>query len=296
LYFSNKIKLKKPFLYKYFDKKRVRKERLNRKIISQSQQAIQGSQINNYGYGLEFGKYKNLPYSFHEGATGAWKATTIRFPEKHIAIITLTNTGKSVPSTQTRQMADAVFELKSEDTYWLTKPTAVGKYVSDDDIIGTYLTESDFAFTFEKVGDKVFLKRIGRNDVELEREADNIFHQKYDSAFKQEFTRNAQGEMQITAYYTNHAPYTLTKTKTIAHIYDFKAIEGNYVNEETNTTLNIRYDSGTNYEITFRNTYKTKGLLVSNSKMLVDFYSLEIQEGFLLLNGERIKKVKFTRK
>jgi RimJ/RimL family protein N-acetyltransferase len=29
LYFSNKIKLKKPFLYKYFDKKRVRKERLN---------------------------------------------------------------------------------------------------------------------------------------------------------------------------------------------------------------------------------------------------------------------------
>jgi uncharacterized protein YdeI (YjbR/CyaY-like superfamily) len=28
LYFSNKIKLKKPFLYKYFDKKRVRKERL----------------------------------------------------------------------------------------------------------------------------------------------------------------------------------------------------------------------------------------------------------------------------
>jgi hypothetical protein len=30
LYFSNKIKLKKPFLYKYFDKKRVRKERLNR--------------------------------------------------------------------------------------------------------------------------------------------------------------------------------------------------------------------------------------------------------------------------
>jgi hypothetical protein len=29
LYFSNKIKLKKPFLYKYFDKKRVRKERLD---------------------------------------------------------------------------------------------------------------------------------------------------------------------------------------------------------------------------------------------------------------------------
>jgi hypothetical protein len=137
---------------------------------------------------------------------------------------------------------------------------------------------------------------VGRKDVELEREADNIFHQKFDPAFKQEFTKNSKGEMQVTAYYVNHSPYSLTKVNQIEKSYDFKTINGDYVNSETNTTLNINYLDGMNYEITFRNDYKTKGLLVSTNKILVDFYSLETQNGELFLNGERMKKVKYVRK
>lgn len=266
------------------------------KIIAQSQKLIEGSKFSNYGYGLEFGKYKDLSYRFHEGATGAWKATAIRFHQNNISIVTLTNTGKSIPYNQTRQMADVIFDLKSEETYLVTKPTRIGKYISEDEILGTYLTESDFAFTFEKIDNKIFLKRVGRNDVELEREADNIFHQKFDPAFKQEFTENSKGEMQVTAYYVNHSPYSLTKVNRIEDSYDFKTINGDYVNSETNTTLNINYLDRMNYEITFQNNHKTKGLLVSTNKMLVDFYSLEIQNGELFLNGERMKKVKYVRK
>jgi hypothetical protein len=40
LYFSNKIKLKKPFLYKYFDKKRVRKERLFKDVYLQPDSSL----------------------------------------------------------------------------------------------------------------------------------------------------------------------------------------------------------------------------------------------------------------
>ncbi len=268
----------------------------NRKTILQSQQIIKGSKFNNYGYGLEFGKYKNLQYSFHEGATGAWKATVIRFPQKNISFVTLTNTGKSIPYNQTRQMADVIFDLKSENAYLVTKPTSIGKLVSEDGILGTYLTENDFAFTFDKKEDKIFLKRVGRNDVELEREADNIFHQKFDPAFKQEFTTNLNGEMQVTAYYTNHSPYTLTKSENIRKDFNFIKINGDYFNKETNTTINVNYLNGEFYEITLGMEYKTKGLLVSNTKMLVDFYSLEFREEELLLNGERIKQVKYKRK
>jgi hypothetical protein len=49
LYFSNKIKLKKPFLYKYFDKKRVRKERLsidNTKIHASVQKLFLPKELN----------------------------------------------------------------------------------------------------------------------------------------------------------------------------------------------------------------------------------------------------------
>jgi CubicO group peptidase (beta-lactamase class C family) len=265
-------------------------------LIVQSQQIIEGSAFNNYGYGLEFGTYKGLAYRFHEGATGAWKATVIRFPKTKVSIVTLTNTGKSTPNTQTRQMADVLFELKSEETYLVTKPTSIGKYVREDEILGTYLTESDFAFIFEKIDNALFLKRAGRNDVELEREADNIFHQKFDSAFKQAFTTNSKGEMQVTAYYTNHAPYSLTKVNQILKGFDFKSINGEYVNSETNTTLRVKYMDGMNYKIRLGKKYKTKGLLVSATKMLVDSYSLELRNGELFLNGERMKEVKYVRK
>ncbi len=201
----------------------------SKKILVQSQKFIEGSKLNNYGYGLEFGKYKELEYTFHEGVTGAWKATVIRFPQKNLSILTLTNTGKSTPNTQTRQMADIILELKPVEAYLVTKPASIGKYVSEDEILGTYLTESDFAFTFEKKDNKVFLKRVGRNDVELEREADNIFHQKFDPAFKQEFTTNSKGEKQITAYYINHSPYSLTKVNQILKGYDFKWVQFPFV-------------------------------------------------------------------
>lgn len=272
------------------------RSRFKSKIIAHSQQIIEDSNFSNYGYGLEFGTYKNLPYCFHEGTTGAWKATVIRFPENNISIITLTNTGKSIPYNQTRQMADVIFDLKSEGTYFVTKPTSIGKYVREEEILGTYLTESDFAFTFEKIDSKIFLKRVGRNDVEIVREDDNIFHQKFDPEFKQEFTTNSKGEMQVTAYYINHSPYSLMKVNQIESGYNFKSINGDYVNSETKSMLSINYLDGMSYEVTFRNDYKTKGLLVSNNKMLFDFYTLEIQNGQLLLNGERIKKVKYMRK
>lgn len=267
----------------------------NRQIIAQSQQLIEGSQFNNYGYGLEFGTYKDLKYSFHEGATGAWKATVIRFPEQHISMVTLTNTGKSIPYNQTRQMADVVFELKSAETYILTKPKSIGEFVNENDILGTYLTESDFAFTFEKKDNQLFLKRAGRNDVELERESENVFRQKFDPDFKQEFTTNSNGAMQVTAYYVNHSPYTLTKVGKLEDSFNFKLLNGIYWNDETNTTISLKHLDGVNYEVTFRKDYNTTGLLVSANKILVDFYSLEFRNNELILNGERIKKLKYKR-
>lgn len=268
----------------------------NKSLIAQSQAVFEDSKFQNYGFGLEFSEYKGLSYTFHEGATGAWKATVLRFPEKQSSLITLTNTGKSIPSMQTRQMADVVFELEESAKYIVTEPSEIGDYTSEDDILGTYLTESDFAFTFEKIEGKIFLKRSGRNDVELKREADNIFHQKYDPAFKQEFTVNSKGEMQITAYYVDHLPYTLTRVNALENDFDFKKINGEYYNSETDTQIVLRHIEGMNYEVIFREDYITEGLLVSSSKMLVNSYTLEFQEGDLLLNGERIKKVKYNKR
>jgi len=269
--------------------------RIERKIILQSQQWVAGAKIQNYGYGLEFGTYKGLDYAFHEGATGAWKATVVRFPSKAVSMITLTNTGKSIPYSQTRQMADYLLALPNGKAFFMTKPKEIGKYIAEEEIMGTYLSESDFAFTFVKKNGKLFLKRVGRNDVELERESDNVFRQKIDPDFKQEFTTNANGEMQVTAYYTSHAPYSLTKTKAIGNNFDYKSLEGEYFNAETDVRISVKYLKGNNFQIRSGKDSKTNGLLVSEHKMLVDFYSLVFSEKELFLNGERIKQVRFRK-
>lgn len=269
---------------------------IKRQIIEKSQQLTDNSSIKNYGYGLEFGIYKGINYTFHEGATGAWKATVIRFPSKKTAIITLTNTGKATPNTQTRQMADVVLNLKSNATYLVTKPTKIGNFVSEEDMIGLYQTDDNFTFQFEKRDSIMYLKRFGRNDVNLEREADNILHQTYDPDFKQEFKKNEKGEMTVTAYYTSHSPYTLTK-----HIYDwkgfnFQVLNGKFINSETNVSVEIKFISDKSYEVKIGDKNSTKGLLISPTKLLVDNYVFDIDNNStLFLSSDRIQRVKFLR-
>ena len=274
--------------------------KIKKQILEKSQQLTDHSTINNYGFGLEFSTYKGLTYKFHEGATGAWKATVVRFPTKDMSIVTLTNTGKATPNTQTRQMADAVLNLKPVGSYLVTKPAKVGSFISVEDMIGIYLTENNFTFQFEKRDSNIFLKRLGRNDVKLEREAENIFHQTNDPAFKQEFKRNEKGEMTVTAYYTSHSPYSLTKAVSNSTGYNYQALNGKFINAETNVTIKIKYAGDKSYEVKAANQEKTKGLLISPTKLLVDNYVFDIVDNggtpqTFLLSADRIKNVKFVR-
>ncbi len=277
------------------------KSKIKRQILEKSQQLTDNSTINNYGHGLEIGIYKGLPYKFHEGATGAWKATAIRFPSKNISIVTLTNTGKSTPNTQTRQMADVVFNLKNNASYLFTKPAKVGSFVSEEDMVGTYLTDNNFTFQFEKRDSILYLKRIGRNDVQLVREADNILHQTFDPDFKQEFKKNEKGEMTVTAYYTSHSPYSLTKAISNWTSYNYQALNGKFINSETNVTIDIKYAGDKYYDVKAVGSQdSTKGILISPTKLLVDNYVFDFENKvgtpkIFLLSADRIERVKFVR-
>jgi CubicO group peptidase (beta-lactamase class C family) len=273
---------------------------INHNIIQKSQELVNQDINDNYGFGLEFGDYKNLSYKFHEGATGAWKATVIRFPKDSISMLTLTNTGKSIPSMQTRQMADVVFDLKNNKEYLVTKPAKIGIYVSEDEIIGTYITPNNFTFEFLKKDDnKLYLKRIGRNDVELIREADNVFNQKFDKDFKQEFIQNDSGEMEVTAYYVSHSPYTLTRKKSDWENYDYQALNGKYNNLETDVNIEISHLTNKDYKVLIGE-QENSGLLIAPTKLMVNNYVLEFEKESknvktLSLNSDRICGVNFER-
>ena len=269
-------------------------------IIRKSQELVNEDVNDTYGFGLEFGEYKDLKYKFHEGATGAWKATVIRFPKDTISMLTLTNTGKSIPSMQTRQMADVVFELEDDEKYLVTKPSKVGTFVGEDEILGTYMTPNNMTFEFIKKSDgKLYLKRIGRNDVELIRESDNIFNQKFDPDFKQEFTKNDLGEMEVTAYYINHSPYTLTRKESDWKNYNYQSLNGKFKNSETDVVVEINYLSNKDYKVMIGE-QENSGLLITPNKLLVNNYVFEFENKSnsiksILLNADRIRGIKFER-
>jgi len=274
------------------------KSEIKSNLIQKSQELVQEEMVDNYGFGLEFGAYKGLKYQFHEGATGAWKATLVRFPSDSISMLTLTNTGKSIPSMQTRQMADLFFDLEKDEKYLVTQPAKIGNYVSEDLILGTYLTMNNFSFEFLKKEDgKLYLKRSGRNDIELVREADNIFHQKFDKDFKQEFIENGKGEMEVTAYYINHSPITLTRKKSDWKEYDYQALNGKYHNSETEVTIEISHLSNRDYAVLIGD-QENVGLLITPSKLMLNNYVFEFTTktiSSLSLNADRIIAVNFER-
>ncbi len=59
--------------------------------LKMSQSPLPGTKFPSYGFGLEFDTYKGLPYTYHDGSTGAWKASFVRFPEQNLAIVAMNN-------------------------------------------------------------------------------------------------------------------------------------------------------------------------------------------------------------
>ncbi|WP_290475580.1 MULTISPECIES: serine hydrolase [unclassified Leeuwenhoekiella] len=273
---------------------------VSRELIKKSQQLHAANENLKYGYGLEFDTYRGKPYRFHEGSTGAWKATVVRFENPKLAVVTLTNSGKVIPAMMTRQFVDVVLKLENEATDFQTAPEHTGNYVSVAEVLGRYLTPGNYVYEFlEGDSGNLILNRLDRGAVVLERESANVFHQKYDPAFKQEFTKTETGEMEVTAYYTTHAPYSLTRPEADWENYDYKKLDGTYVNSETGVKLELEYVTDQTY-LVYRDGKKSQGFLVTLGKLLVGNYAVTFTEeqkevGTIYLSADRIQMVKFDR-
>lgn len=265
-------------------------------LIQQSQQLINHATIKEYGYGLEFGQYQGITYKFHEGATGAWKATLLRFPADHLSLVTFTNSGKTIPATQTRQMADVLLESNLLKTTYLVQPKRIGEYVSTTAVSGIYLDTNELSFQFVERDSELYLVRFGRNDIQLVRESANIFHQSNDPSFKLEFRKDRVGHLQVTAYHPTHAPYTLARRDHDWRGFDFARINGTYQNEETNQSLSINHLAGQQFRVKLGEREEV-GLLVSPTKLLCDGFQVALtssgKPATVFLDYNRLKNVRF---
>lgn len=271
---------------------------LSADVIEMSQRPVVGSEFGNYGYGVEFGEYRGEKLLYHTGATGAWKAVTYRFPGKNIAIVTLTNSGKILPEMTTKAVADILLGKDQASVGFQLEPEQAGSRVDIQDVIGIYQTENGFTFQFAEIDGDLYLLRDGRNDTRLIRESANVFQQWNDSSFKLEFIRYSDPAMVVTAYHTSHAPYSLKRVEADFAGFDFEKLNGSFVNEETSVRIEITHIAGQNFNVNLPGGEYT-GLLLKPDLLKVNQYTLQFSdiqgENEFLLDGDRIKKVAFTR-
>ncbi|SHG73838.1 serine hydrolase domain-containing protein [Winogradskyella jejuensis] len=276
-------------------------KRFSKELLEQSQSLLPNSKNKKYGYGVEFMKHQKIPYKYHGGSTGAWKAITARFEKQNFSIVTLTNSGKTDPMTQTLNSANVLMNLKADSEDIRLTPEKVGPYVSIKDVVGVYEINGYIWELEERNGD-LYLLRSGRNDMKLIREADNIFQQWNDAPFKQEFTKNEKGEMQVSAYYPNTPNFTMTRKDIDLKGFDYKAINGSFLNEETGVSFSVKYDAGLNYEIT-NGENKMKAIILSRDELVINDYDYRIRVeknkdnlvSDIFLTSGRIQNVRFSR-
>ncbi len=272
----------------------------SKEILVKSQQLIKNTTIENYGYGVERGEHRNEQYRFHGGATGAWKAITARFDTNNFTVVTIINSGKIDPMMLTLQMADVLLDKTGEKEAFAIVPAAIGEKLTTEDILGLYRTKGGYIMKFEQREGKLYMIRMGRNDIELVREADNIFHQWNDAPFKQEFTKNEDGVMQITAYYPTVPPFTLTRIESDLSKFDFMSLNGSFLNKEINVSFTIKNIEKENYEVTLGEE-TIKGLLIYDNEMLADGYNLSFEKDSqgniqeILVSTGRIDNLRFVR-
>ncbi len=267
---------------------------LSKTVLTRSQQRIfEGI---NYGYGLEFTTYRDQEITFHHGGTGAWKATLLRFPDKQLSLITFSNSGKTDVADQNQRIADILLGVdRAAAPDYPIVPELPGDSVSEQELTGVYRDEQGTTFRFLKKEEGLFLVRTGRNDVLLERESGNLFRQVYDPAFKQEFKRNAAGNLTVTAYYPSHAPYTLEKVEADFIGFDPESITGTYENKETGVVVTLRAKKNNEYTVT-RSGQKSEALLITPEILLIEGYTFTFGDaGGFYLSGGRIRKVSFER-
>ncbi|MTB50669.1 serine hydrolase [Lewinella sp. W8] len=251
---------------------RGQSEGVAKELLATSQAAI-FPEVTGYGYGLERGKYRGLPITYHEGSTGAWKASFIRFVDHDLTIVAMNNSGKFGTQRLVYDAADMLLEEAFTAPRFLQEPASVAEEIPVDDLLGTYRLPSGFYFRFASRDAKVFLERHERNPVEIELERGNVYHEIADPAFKQEFTRNERGELQVTAYYWSHAPYTLTRSEIDLTDYDFRAMNGSFQNEETGLAFSVQHQAEGKYQIHLGGE-KLKGRLLGPDELLVQNYKL----------------------
>ncbi len=270
-------------------------------ILQQSQKPIPGTATATYGYGLMFDTYKGLNYIYHDGNTGAYNATFLRFPTKQTAIVVLSNNTNVPTHYLAKRIADHILDLENVASDYPAGPKTIPADQPLSRLEGNYRNKDGTIIKIYSQANRLYRKIYQRDPVELINENGSLYHYKTNKDLKMAFAKNSDGKMHLTLYLSSQPANMFTKLPSATLNKAYKEnIGGTFYNKETNTTISITYIDDDLYTIT-KNGRERQAQLIIKDMLRMNGYSITIKrnqagyiEGLFVKNG-RIDRVWFTK-
>ncbi|MEM7515018.1 MAG: serine hydrolase domain-containing protein, partial [Bacteroidota bacterium] len=234
---------------------------LSREFIEESQQPLEY----NYGYGLEFGEYKGEKYHYHNGSTGAYNATFMRFPSKNLSIIVMANSG-SVPTYYlAAQIVDEILVLEVPRKTYPSGPEEIQAEIPQSELIGSYKgagRDGTIINIREREG-KLYREIYQRTPAPLTQEDGTLYtYISNEATLRLAFTKDATGVSGFKIYLSTQPVSSYEKLPSEDMGLDYKeSLNGSFFNDETQTTIRIEH-ANENKFIIIKNGRERKGELI----------------------------------
>jgi CubicO group peptidase (beta-lactamase class C family) len=265
-----------------------------------SQTPIVGAPFTNYGYGVEFGTYLGMPYTFHDGNTGAFNATFVRFPNTGVSVVAMSNNGTLGVRALALRYAESLLGNTVATTPYPSRPANVGRAEDVTPWLGDYRAATGALISLA-ISDSGLVRRIhGAPDVRLLADTGNVYRYANNAALKMALDHDASGEPRFTIYLPTQEPNVGRRLPPAPPPIPAAAWTGQFVNAETGATIGISTITGTNVTGALNGSAFT-GALVRSNVLTAGGYECTAVLGAdgrvdtLLLDGERIKRVAFRR-
>jgi len=278
---------------------------ISRKLIAKSQGPIAGSTETTYGYGLEFDRYGEMNYAYHDGNTGAYNATFLRFPVNNLSIVVLSNNANVPTNYLAWQIADLCIALEKPTPAYPSDPDTIEKLKRMQAVTGIYQGDGEDASVImitEKDG-SLYREMYQRDPVKLIPETGGLFEYETIPGLKMNFTSIGQSEQQFTLYKQTQEPSTFRKLSDLDFDgFDKKELNGRYYNAETETEVILQHREGNTYSLTKDGQELNVALIAKDYLRMMGSYKIkgvrdaENRVVGLSVDNGRIRNVAFERR
>ena len=272
-----------------------------KRIVDASQSPISSSINPGYGYGVFFDSRKGLDYIFHDGATGAYGASFIRFPAEKVTVVVMSNNRNVSTQAFAWQISTLILGWENSVQTYPGYPDEVEKLKKLEQIVGHYKSEDGTIISIREKDGSLYREIHEREPVKLVREKGGLFEYESIPGLKMNFRNIGAPDQNFTLYMSSQPPGTYHKLSALGlEVFDRKDLNASFYNAETDTKITLKHIEGDTYSLT-KNGRERQAELIIEDYLKMNSYLIHVLRDNenkvigLSVDRDRIRNVIFER-